>query len=208
MKALALLLVLAAIWLAGLAAFADRIARLTPAEDPAAADGVVALTGGSDLRLEAASRLLEDGKGRRLLVSGVNRQATRQDLLGVTGAAKPIFDCCVDLGFTAADTVGNAREAAEWARSLGYRSLILVTADYHMPRAMLELKAALPQARIAAYPVATPDLDARHWRSTADSARRMVVEYSKYLAILARESVRGLGSRQAARPAGPAARPS
>ena len=198
MKALVLVLVVVAIWIAGLLAFADRIVRLTPAEDPVAADGIVALTGGSDLRLEAASRLLEDGKGRRLLVSGVNRRATRQDLLGVTGAAKPIFDCCVDLGFTAADTVGNARETAEWARSLGYRSLILVTADYHMPRALLELKATLPEARIAAYPVATPALDARHWQASGEAARRMVLEYSKYLAILVREAVLGLGPRQAA----------
>lgn len=200
MKGLVLLLVVAAIWGAGLLAFADRIVRLTPAEDPTAADGIVALTGGSDLRLEAASGLLEDGKGRRLLVSGVNRRATRQDLLGVTGAAKPVFDCCVDLGFTAADTVGNARETAEWARSLGYRSLILVTADYHMPRAMLELKAALPEARIAAYPVATAVLDARHWQASGEAARRMVLEYCKYLAILARETVLGLGPRQSVAP--------
>ena len=200
MQGLVLLLVVTAIWAAGLLEFTDRIVRLTPAEDPAAADGIVALTGGSDLRLEAASRLLEDGKGRRLLVSGVNRRATRQDLLGVTGAAKPVFDCCVDLGFTAADTVGNARETAEWARSLGYRSLILVTADYHMPRAMLELKAALPEARIAAYPVATPALDARHWQASGEAARRMVLEYCKYLAILARETVLGLGPRQSAAP--------
>ena len=104
--------------------------------------------------------------------------------------------------------MGNARETAEWARSLGYRRLILVTADYHMPRAMLELKAAMPEARIAPYPVATPVLDARHWQSTGDGARRMVLEYCKYLAILARESVLGLGPRQAAAPvtapAGPA----
>ncbi|MGI8840188.1 MAG: YdcF family protein [Caulobacteraceae bacterium] len=198
MKGLVLILVVAAMWVAGLLAFADRIARLTPAAAPLAADGIVALTGGSDLRLEAASRLLEDGKGRRLLVSGVNRRATRQDLLGVTGAAKPLFDCCVDLGFTAADTVGNARETAEWARSLGYRSLILVTADYHMPRAMLELRAAMPEARIAAYPVATPALDARDWRASDESARRMVVEYCKYLAILARQAVLGLGPRRPA----------
>jgi uncharacterized SAM-binding protein YcdF (DUF218 family) len=121
----------------------------------------------------------------------------------VTGAAKPIFDCCIDLGFTAADTVGNARETAEWARSLGYRRLILVTADYHMPRAMLELTAALPEARIAAYPVATPALDARDWRSSGASARRMVVEYSKYLAILIRVAVLGLGPRQSAATSGP-----
>jgi uncharacterized SAM-binding protein YcdF (DUF218 family) len=193
MKALAVVLVLLLILMAGLLEFGDRVVRLTPADEPAAADGIVALTGGSDQRLEAATRLLEDGKGRRLLVSGVNPRATRQDLWSVTGAAKPLFDCCVDLGFTAADTVGNAREAAEWARSLGYHSLILVTADYHMPRAMLELRAALPAATITPYPVATRDLDAQHWLASAPGVRRVTLEYCKDLAILARETVRGLG---------------
>jgi len=199
MKGLAAILVLAMIWTAGLLAFADRIARLTPADEPPPADGVVALTGASDLRLEAATRLLEDGRGQRLLVSGVNRRATRQDVWTVTRAAKPMFDCCVDLGFTAADTIGNARETAEWARAMRYHSLILVTADYHMPRAMLELKAALPEARITPYPVATPALDARHWAGGSEAARRMVLEYSKYLAILAREATLGLGPAPAKR---------
>ncbi|MGI9168718.1 MAG: YdcF family protein [Caulobacteraceae bacterium] len=198
MKGLVFILVVVLIWTAGLMEFADRIARLMPAEEPSAADGIVALTGGSDLRVGAGSRLLEEGKGRRLLVSGVNRRATRRDLLGVTGAAKLVFDCCVDLGFTAADTIGNARETAEWARSLGYRRLILVTADYHMPRARLELKAAIPEAAVAPYPVATAALDARHWRSSGEGARRMVLEYSKYLAILARETLLGLGPRATA----------
>jgi uncharacterized SAM-binding protein YcdF (DUF218 family) len=197
MKGLALVLVVLMIWVTGLLEFADRVSRLTPAGEPPAADGIVALTGGSDLRLEAATRLLEAGKGRRLLVSGVNRRATRQDVWGVTGAAKPMFDCCVDLGFTAADTVGNARETAEWARSLGYRRLILVTADYHMPRAMLELRSALPDATITAYPVATTDLDAQHWQATNAGARRMALEYCKYLAILGREAVLGLGGNHA-----------
>jgi uncharacterized SAM-binding protein YcdF (DUF218 family) len=193
MKGLALALVLLVIWAAGLHEFADRVARLTPAPDPPAADGIVALTGGSALRLEAATRLLEAGKGHRLLVSGVNRRATRQDVWGVTGAAKPLFDCCVDLGFTAADTIGNARETAEWARSLGYRRLILVTADYHMPRAMLELRSAMPGAEIVSYPVATTDLDAQHWRATGSGAKRMALEYCKYLAILGREAMFRLG---------------
>ena len=60
-----------------------------------------------------------------------------------------MFDCCVDLGFTAANTLGNARETAEWARAKGYSALILVTADYHMPRARLELRAAMPEADIS-----------------------------------------------------------
>jgi uncharacterized SAM-binding protein YcdF (DUF218 family) len=190
-KIVALALTLAVIWAAGLLAFADRVTRLTPAQDPEAADGIVALTGGSDLRLEAATHLLEAGKGRRLLVSGVNRMASRRDVWGVTGAAKPLFDCCVDLGFTAEDTVGNARETAQWARAMHYRSLILVTADFHTPRALLELKAALPGVQVATYPVATPVLDVRRWWATSLGARRMVVEYSKYLAILVREGLLG-----------------
>lgn len=195
MKGLAAGLVALMIWTAGLLAFADRIARLTPAPTPPPADGLVALTGGSDLRLRVATSLLEGGMGRRLLVSGVNHRVTRERIWSVTGAAKPLFDCCVDLDFDAADTIGNAREAARWARVMGYRSLILVTADYHTPRAALELKAVLPEARISVYPVVTPDLDARHWPDTTTGAHRMVAEYMKYLVALGREGVIALGPR-------------
>jgi uncharacterized SAM-binding protein YcdF (DUF218 family) len=201
LKGLAAGLVALMIWTAGLLAFADRIARLTPAPIPAPADGVVALTGGSDLRLRAATSLLEAGEGRRLLVSGVNHRVSRERIWSVTGAAKPLFDCCVDLDFEAVDTIGNAREAARWARVMGYRSLILVTADYHTPRAALELKAVLPGARISVYPVVTPDLDARHWPETSDGARRMVAEYMKYLAALGREGIISLGPHVSPGPA-------
>ena len=197
MKGLAAVLAVALIWAAGLLEFADRVARSTPPDEPVVADGIVALTGGSDLRLEAAANLLEGGKGKRLLLSGVNRQATRGDLWNVTGAAKPLFDCCVDLGFTAADTLGNARETAQWARAMDYHSLILVTADYHMPRALIELRSAMPGASITPYPVATPTLDARNWAASSVGAKRMVVEYCKYLAILTREATLGLGGPSA-----------
>ena len=192
MKGLAAILVALATWLSGLAAFADRVARLTPAQAPEDADGIVALTGRSDLRLQAAADLLEAGKAHRLLISGVNRQVRRADLQALTRTPKPMFDCCVDLGFTAEDTIGNAREAADWARGMRYRSLILVTADYHMPRALLELRASAPGISIEAYPLATPELDSRRWSATTTGARRMMAEYSKYLAILARESLIGV----------------
>jgi uncharacterized SAM-binding protein YcdF (DUF218 family) len=191
MKLLAAGLVLVVVWISGLLAFADRVQRMSPAPPPPPADGIVALTGGSNLRLKAATDLLEAAKGRRLLVSGVNPVATRQDLWTVTGAAKPLFDCCVDLGFTAANTVGNARETAEWTRAMRYHSLILVTADYHMPRAMVELESALPGVRITPYPVATPDLDAGRWLADDRSAALMTREYSKYLVALARASLPG-----------------
>lgn len=198
MKTLAALILIAAIWAVGLLAFADRIDRSTPAPEPVRADGVVALTGaGSNERIAAGVSLLEDGKARRMLVSGVNREATREDIRTVSKAVRKIYDCCVDLGFSAADTVGNARETAEWARAMRYKSLIVVTADYHMPRAMLELRSTLPGAELQPYPVATSVINAHYWWKTSRGARLMVGEYSKYLAILGREMVRGLGPKDA-----------
>ncbi len=190
-RVLAAILVLALIWAVGLIAFAQRIERTTPPDEPAVADAVVALTGASDLRLEAAVRLLERGKGRRLLISGVNKEASRADLLAVTGAVKPIYDCCVDLGYAAADTIGNAGEIAEWADGKGYDSLIVVTSDYHMPRTLLLLRSAMPKATLTPYPVVTGPVDVRHWWRKSGDARRLAIEYCKYLAILVREGVSG-----------------
>lgn len=197
MKSLAAILIAAMLWAVGLFAFVSRVDHSTPAAEPERADGIVVLTGASVIRLEEATKLLEQGKGRRLLVSGVNRKASREDILGVTKAVKPIYDCCVDLGFQAADTVGNAKETAEWARSKGYARLILVTADFHMPRAMLELRAAMPEAEVTRYPVVTETLDTANWWRTTRGARLMVTEYCKYLAILGREAFLSLGPQEA-----------
>lgn len=198
MKSVAAFLVMALIWFSGLLAFADRVQGSTPNRAPARAQGIVALTGGnSSERLSAAMGLLEDGYGRRLLVSGVDPIASRADIRRVSRAVRRLYDCCVDLGFTAADTVGNARESAAWAAAMRYEKLIIVTADYHMPRATLELNAVLRGTGITTqtYAVPTRSLKARNWWRNPGAARLMVVEYCKYLAILSREAVLGLGPR-------------
>ncbi|HEX4196010.1 MAG TPA: YdcF family protein [Caulobacteraceae bacterium] len=194
MRSAAILLLLVVLWAVGLWAFSVRVDQSTPAADPARADGVVALTG-SNARISAAMKLLEDGKATRLLVSGVNPQASRADIRGVAKATRRYYDCCVDLGFQATDTVGNARETANWAKEKGFRSLIVVTSDFHMPRAMLELHEALPDAKLTPYPVKTDDLDSGHWWKSGAGARQMIVEYCKYLVILAREAFLSLGPR-------------
>jgi len=201
-KSVAAFLVVALVWFCGLMAFAARVQDSTPAPQPRRADGVVALTGAnSNERIAAAVGLLEQRLGRRVLVSGVNREASREDIRTVSRAARRLYDCCVDLGFTAVDTVGNARETAEWARTMRYESLIVVTSDYHMPRAMLELRAVLqePEMTLQTYPVPTAALKSPRWWRTPGGARLMVMEYCKYLAILAREAVLGLGPRPAPR---------
>lgn len=208
MRTIAGLLVLAMIWVVGLWAFVERVDRSTPAPEPQAADGIVALTGaGSNERIGAAMNLLEADKGQRMLVSGVNREASREDIRTVSRAVRRLYDCCVDLGFEAANTVGNAKETAEWARAMRYDSLIVVTADYHMPRAMLELRGAMPDIELQAYPVQTSVIDASRWWRTARGARLMVMEYSKYLAILGREAILSLGPRREEEPAPPSQEP-
>jgi len=198
MKSLAALLVLAVIWASGLLAFAARVQQSTPQPDPPAADGIVVLTGAnSNERIAAAVDLLAARRGRRVLVSGVNREVTREQLRAASNTVRRLYDCCVDLGFNAVDTVGNARETAEWAKAMRFRSLTIVTTDYHMPRAMLELRAVLrpPGVILQTYAVPTPILKAKDWWRSPRAARLMVVEYCKYLAILAREAVLGLGPR-------------
>jgi len=198
MRSVAAFLVLVLIWAAGLLAFATRVQQETPAPPPERADGIVVLTGvNSRERIASGVALLSDNYGRRVLVSGVNRDLTREDVRNVSNAVKRLYDCCVDLGFNALDTVGNARETAEWAKAMRFSSLIVVTADYHMPRAMLELRAVLgPQGvSLQPYPVATSALNAKRWWRSPGGARLMMVEYSKYLAILGRELVLRLGPR-------------
>ena len=189
MKFLALLGAIALIWLVGLFAFADRVRNLTPAPEPDRADGIVALTGPSAERINAAVRLLEQDKGERVLISGVNREVRRQELTALTPGSTRLFNCCVDLGFEAEDTGGNAQEIAAWAASRNYTSLIVVTSDYHMPRSLLEIRSAAPDITLTPYAVSTPSLDNSRWWRAAVTARRMTLEYMKYLAVLAREAL-------------------
>ena len=197
MKSVALFLICLMLWSVGLLAFSARIEKSTPAPDPERADAIVALTGNADLRITTGVKLLELRKGERLLVSGVDPKVRRPELRSVSKATQGLYDCCVDLGFEAADTQGNASETAAWAKSRHYDKLIVVTADYHMPRAILELKGAMPGAEFIAYPVKTGEIDASTWWKTSRDARRMIIEYCKYLAVLAREAFLSLGPRDA-----------
>lgn len=167
-----------------------REARSLAADADARADAVVVLTGGEG-RVVTGVDLLKDGRGRRLLISGVNPGSPTQDIARAAGAPAALFSCCVDIGEDAANTRGNARETAQWAAGNGYASLIIVTSDFHMPRALLELQAAMPDTRLIAYPVAAP----APWSSPGE-ARRWMQEYVKFAAVFTRERAALRGMRQ------------
>lgn len=195
MRLLSVIVIAVLLWTVGLFAFADRVRAITPAPEPAATDGIVALTGPSSQRINAAVRLLEQGKAQRLLVSGVNREVRREELRALTPGSSRLFDCCVDLGFDAEDTMGNAQEIAAWARAKDFDSLIVVTSDYHMPRSLLEIRGMAPEVALTAHAVRTPSLDTDNWWRSPGDARRMALEYNKYLVVLVRETVLGLTGR-------------
>src|SRR5476651_662693 len=124
-------------------------------------DGIVALTGG-DERLDKAVALLERGVGKRLLVSGVGKETTKETV-GKMSEGGPRFACCADIGYAAEDTHGNAEEAAQWTRDNHFDSLVIVTGRYHMPRTMTEFHALLPDITLIAYPVEQSRIDLSGW---------------------------------------------
>lgn len=188
-------IVFAVAFIAGFWSFALNVRE--EASAPPQADAIVALTGGSLERLTTGVRLLEENKGERLLISGVNRIVTDQELYDALQVNRELGECCIDVGRSAEDTLGNASETAAWAREHRYTNIILVTDDYHMPRSRAELELALPEAEIHPYPVRTRWTDPKIWRSDLSAATRLGAEYVKYLVIRGREALIGLGSNSA-----------
>lgn len=149
------------------------------------ASGIVVLTGRGDDRLNAAASLLNANHAERLLISGVNPNVDRDDLRGIVDLSDENFACCVDLGYEAEDTLGNAYETLNWVESLGYESIILVTSDYHMPRAKAELAKVMGGVKIIAHPVRLEN-PAPKWWSDAPRRRILMREYLKLLVSFTR----------------------
>jgi uncharacterized SAM-binding protein YcdF (DUF218 family) len=167
---------LAAAWLGGFVWFANQ-ASLQPAPPPVA-DGIVALTGGAD-RIATAILLLRDKRARLLLISGVGPGAALPPLFRGTGVDPAALQDRVTLGRDATDTLGNAAETAAWVRQNDLHSLIVVTAGYHMKRALTELGRALPDVALYAVPVVPPAM--RGAKGFA-ALRLLAGEYTKWLA--------------------------
>jgi uncharacterized SAM-binding protein YcdF (DUF218 family) len=153
------------------------------------ADGIVVLTGG-EKRIDEAVRLLDNGSAGRLLITGVNIKTSRDDVRRLVAAAVPsrsrVFDCCVDIGYNALDTIGNADEARTWATERHFNSLIVVTASNHMPRSLAELRLKLPSIQLIPHPVVPNRLRASPWWLHPEVAKELAFEYLKFLPAAAR----------------------
>jgi uncharacterized SAM-binding protein YcdF (DUF218 family) len=144
------------------------------------ADGIVVLTGGAS-RITDAIELLAAGRGKRLLISGANRATTSGEISRLNPDFGGIVSCCVDFD-RSLNTLGNAIETRHWAQSRGFRSLIVVTSSYHMPRAIAEIAHQLPDVALLPFPVITDKLHAEPWWTHGPTMKLMLSEYLKYMA--------------------------
>ncbi len=172
------LLAFLTIFIAGFLQFADTVASLQPPATPKA-DAIVVLTGGFQ-RIDQAVDLLKLGAGKRLLISGVHPSTTRSQIRRNTQSSADLFKCCVDIGHAAIDTIGNATETSLWIRNRGYRTILVVTNNYHMPRSLLELRRARPETEFIAYPVVNSDLKTTNWLRNPLVLKAILLEYGKY----------------------------
>jgi uncharacterized SAM-binding protein YcdF (DUF218 family) len=144
------------------------------------ADGIVVLTGGAS-RIADAIELLAAGRGKRLLISGVHPTTSSSELARLSPAYGRWMTCCVDLGHAAINTTGNAIETKRWVNDRGFRSVIVVTSNYHMPRTMAELRRRMPDVALVPFPVVTDKMRSEAWWSSPPTAKLLFSEYLKYI---------------------------
>jgi uncharacterized SAM-binding protein YcdF (DUF218 family) len=177
--------------LLGFVAFLAQL-RNTEAKPARQADGIVVLTGGAS-RVSDAMELLAAGYGKRLLISGVHPTSTVSDISRSVQESQALFACCVDLDRSAISTRGNAAETRRWAHERGFKSLIVVTSNYHMPRAIVELSHAMPDISLIPFAVVGDKWRDEPWWMSGATLRLLLSEYAKYVAAELRVRLADLG---------------
>lgn len=166
--------------------------NLSEAKPSRNADGIVVLTGGSS-RVSDAMDLLAGGYGKRLLISGVHPTNGFNDIQRSLPDSQRLLACCVDLDRSAVNTRSNATETRRWALERGFRSLIVVTSNYHMPRAIVELSHAMPDIELVPFAVVGEKWREEPWWTSGGALRLLLSEYAKYLFAEMRVAFGGVG---------------
>ena len=168
----------------GFIVFANGVDR-EHREPQRSADGIAVLTGGMS-RIDEAMTLLAEGKAKRVLITGVNRTTTTEELKELASQGDQYFTCCVDIDKEARNTIDNATETSEWVALHHYGSIIVVTSNYHMPRALAELARVMPGVTLIPYSVVDNNVHLERWWTYPGTTRLLLSEYLKYLPALSR----------------------
>jgi uncharacterized SAM-binding protein YcdF (DUF218 family) len=183
------LIICALSWSAGLVIFSKNIDQnITEIiedspEFTSKTDAIVVLTGGSE-RIKHALYLLEKGYAQKLFISGVHKEVKLYELLYLHGYNVneiKILRNKIELGYSASDTIENAEEIADWVNKNNIKSIRLVTSNYHIKRAMLEIQDKLPDIKIIAHGVIPLNIRIDRWWDFAPSRKLIISEYNKYI---------------------------
>lgn len=169
------------LWVSGFVVFTTSIYFMSEPKLKDTIDGAIVLTGGSN-RVSKGLDLLAEKKIKNLLVSGVHKDVEIQDIMKLWGKTDGAPPCCITLGREAGNTIGNAQEARKWIEYSDIEAVYLITANYHIPRAMLEFNHQIPNVKIVPFPVKPENFDIRQpifWRTD-------FIEYHKLLMTLLR----------------------
>jgi uncharacterized SAM-binding protein YcdF (DUF218 family) len=190
----AIVVALAVLFIAAGIGFVGFLSQLHGAETRPArtADGIVVLTGGSS-RVSDAMELLADGYGKRLLISGVHPTNAASDISRSLSDNQSLLSCCVDLDRSAVNTRSNAAETRRWVHERGFKSLIVVTSNYHMPRAIVELSHAMPDIALIPFAVVGEKWRDEPWWTSGTTLRLLLSEYVKYVAAEVRVRLADVG---------------
>jgi uncharacterized SAM-binding protein YcdF (DUF218 family) len=178
------LLLVAVVVFIGFIVFATGLER-DQREPERAADGITVLTGRAS-RIDEAMKLLAHGKAKRVLITGVYRTTTKEELKDLASQGDQLFDRYVDIDREARNTIDNATETSEWAAQHHYSSVIVVTSNYHMPRALAELGRVMPGVTLVPYAVVDNNVHVDRWWAYPRTTRLLLSEYLKYLPALGR----------------------
>lgn len=149
------------------------------------ADAIIVLTG-DNYRLKEGLSLLKNGIGEKLLITGVYPGVQLKDLVAVNAMEVKDIQCCVEIDYQAETTRGNAIESAKWVSSNQYKSVRLVTSDYHMLRSLIEFKQYMPKVEFIPHPVFQSNIQPKKWWAWPKTTFFMVKEYNKFLISLVR----------------------
>ncbi len=175
----------------GFIAFLSQL-RATEMKPSSNADGIVVLTGGSS-RVTDAMELLAAGYGKRLLISGVHPTNGTTAISRTVPDSAGLLTCCVDLDHSAVNTRSNAAETRRWVQERGFHSLIVVTSNYHMPRAIVEMSHAMPDVHLIPFSVIGEKWRDEPWWTSGGTLRLLLSEYAKYVAAEARVRLASIG---------------
>lgn len=184
-RALNIVLFFFLIWASGFVLFIIDIEKYQAPPSPLPkTEAIIVLTGGSD-RLKAGLSLLKNGSAEKLFLSGVHKSVRKKDLA--------IQDSLpVDFGYLAESTIDNAYEARTWLEKEKASSFFLVTAHYHMRRAILEFNQRLEEYNIVPYPIVPGDFFISPWWQNSFLVTLVLNEYNKYIVSLGRAGIRSL----------------